>query len=36
VTPAGAVYVANDHRAVPKREINRRCNSAIVEEKHYA
>jgi Flp pilus assembly protein TadD len=33
---ARAVYGANDRRAAIKREINRRCNSAIVEEKHYA
>ena len=36
VALARAVYVANDRRAAIKREINRRCNSAIVEEKHYA
>jgi tetratricopeptide (TPR) repeat protein len=36
VALARAVYVANDRRAALKREINRRCNSAIVEEKHYA
>ncbi len=35
VALARAVY-ANDRRAAIKREINRRCNSAIVEEKHYA
>jgi tetratricopeptide (TPR) repeat protein len=33
---ARAVYVTNDRRAAIKREINRCCNSAIVEEKHYA
>jgi hypothetical protein len=33
---ARAVYVTNDRRAAIKREINCRCNSAIVEEKHYA
>ena len=33
---ARAVYVTNDRRAAIKREINRRCDSAIVEEKHYA
>jgi tetratricopeptide (TPR) repeat protein len=36
VALARAVYVTNDRRAAIKREINRRCNSAIVEEKHYA
>jgi hypothetical protein len=36
VALARAVYGANDRRATIKREINRRCNSAIVEEKHYA
>ena len=36
VALARAVYRANDRRAAIKREINRRCNSAIVEEKHYA
>jgi Flp pilus assembly protein TadD len=36
VALARAVYGANDRRAAIKREINRRCNSAIVEEKHYA
>ncbi len=36
VALARAVYVVNDRRAAIKREINRRCNSAIVEEKHYA
>ena len=33
---ARAVYVTNDRRAAVKREINRLCRSAIVEEKHYA
>ena len=36
VALARAVYVTNDRRAAIKREINRRCKSAIVEEKHYA
>jgi tetratricopeptide (TPR) repeat protein len=36
VALARAVYGANDRRAAIKRDINRRCNSAIVEEKHYA
>ena len=36
VALARAVYVTNDRRAAIKREINRRCNSSIVEEKHYA
>jgi hypothetical protein len=36
VALARAVYVVNDRRSAIKREINRRCNSAIVEEKHYA
>ena len=36
VALARTVYVTNDRRAAIKREINRRCNSAIVEEKHYA
>jgi tetratricopeptide (TPR) repeat protein len=36
VALARQVYGANDRRAAIKREINRRCNSAIVEEKHYA
>ena len=36
VALARAVYGANDRRAAIKREINRRCNSAIVEEKQYA
>jgi hypothetical protein len=36
VALARAVYATNDRRAAIKREINRRCNSAIVEEKHYA
>ena len=36
VALARAVYVTNDRRAAIKREINLRCNSAIVEEKHYA
>ena len=36
VALARAVYGANDRRAAIKREINRRCDSAIVEEKHYA
>ena len=36
VALARAVYVTNDRRAAIKREINRRCNSAVVEEKHYA
>ena len=36
VALARSVYVANDRRAAIKREINRRCGSAIVEEKHYA
>ncbi len=36
VALARAVYFTNDRRAALKREINRLCNSAIVEEKHYA
>jgi len=36
VALARAVYVTNDRRAAIKREINRLCNSVIVEEKHYA
>jgi tetratricopeptide (TPR) repeat protein len=36
VALARAVYRVNDRRAAIKREINRRCDSAIVEEKHYA
>ena len=36
VALARAVYVTNDRRAAIKHEINCRCNSAIVEEKHYA
>ena len=33
---ARAVYVTNDRRATLKRDINRLCNSAIVEEKQYS
>ncbi len=36
VALARAVYVTNDRRAAIKRDINLRCNSTIVEEKHYA
>ena len=36
VALARAVYGDNDRRAAIKREIDRRCNSSIVEEKHYA
>ena len=33
---ARAVYVTNDVRAALKREINRVCGSALIEEKSYA
>ena len=33
---ARAVYVTNDARAALKREINRVCGSALIEEKSYA
>ena len=33
---ARAVYVTNDQRAALKREINRLCDSELVEEKSYA
>jgi Family of unknown function (DUF6165) len=33
---ARAVYVTNDVRAALKREINRICGSALIEEKSYA
>ncbi len=36
ITLARSVYIANDTRAKLKREINRICNSALVEEKSYA
>jgi tetratricopeptide (TPR) repeat protein len=36
VALARTVYAANDRREAIKREIDRRCDSAIVEEKNYA